>query len=144
MIEAWRNAAVLGAIAGALAVLGQFPRLRTFFPAFLLVGVGAGFYLKALDTHWAMSSLAADAPWLAVALLAAWTLHTETAWLRARTWPLVVLLAAIFGDRFVALGLAVAEPDPARRARLVLAASGASPPLKGRSCARSRHAHEPH
>lgn len=126
MIEAWRNAALLGAFAGALAVLGQIPRLRPFFPLFLLTGAGLALYLKALDPQWAASSLGADAPWLAAGLLAAWSLHAETAWLRARAWPLVVLLAAIFGDRFVALGLAVAEPDPARRAKLVIAASGAS------------------
>jgi hypothetical protein len=59
-------------------------------------------------------------------MLALWLLHARSAWLRPTAWWAVVLLTALLGDTFVAFGLVLAEPDPGRRARLVLAASGAS------------------
>ncbi|MES2638280.1 MAG: hypothetical protein V4850_02330 [Myxococcota bacterium] len=126
MVEAWRNAAVLGGLTGLLMVLAQLRRLWGWLPAGVIAGVGVAIYLGALAPSWALSSLAADAPWVSAFLLAVWAAHADSAWLRVRAWPLVVLLTAVFGDRFVAMGLAVAEPDPSRRARLVIAASGAS------------------
>jgi hypothetical protein len=126
MIDAWRNAAVLGGITGVLLVLAQIGRARNWLPACFIAGVGVAIYLGALAPSWALSSLLADAPWLGACLLALWAANAESGWLRVRSWPAVVLATALFGDRFVALGLAAAEPDPARRARLVVAASGAS------------------
>ncbi len=126
MIEAWRNAAVLGAISGLLVAMSQLRRSWTWFPVAVLAAVGAALYLDALAPTWAASSLVADAPWSFALLLALWSAHAHSGWLRVRGWPAVVLVTALLGDRFVALGLAAAEPDPARRARLVIASSGAS------------------
>lgn len=126
MIEAWRNAAVLGGFTGLLIVLAQLRPLWSWFPAAVILGVGLAFLLEVLVPSWALSSLLADAPWAPAVLLALWAAHADSTWLRVRAWPLVVLVTAVFGDRFVAMGLAIAEPDPARRARLVVAASGAS------------------
>jgi len=126
MAEIVRNALVLGGSAALLAGLGQHARVRPYLPFLALVGVVGALGLGALHPTWALASLLADAPWLGALALAAWSLHAGTGWLRVGAWPLVVLVAALLGDRFVALGLALGEPDPARRARLVLAASGAS------------------
>jgi hypothetical protein len=125
MIELWRNAAVLGAMALGASVVGASRGWR-WTPAAVLCVVGAAFALRVLSPAWVVESLLADAPWMAAAVLAVWSLNAGAGWLRPRAWPLVVLTAAVFGDRFVALGLAAVEPDPSRRARLVLAASGAS------------------
>lgn len=125
-VEAWRNAALLGGIVAVLAMVGQIRAARAWFPALVLAGVGAAFWLEALAGSWLLSSLRADAPWGSALLLAMWAVHGDSRWLRARSWPAVVLAAALLGDRFVAMGLALCEPDPARRARLVVAASGAS------------------
>ncbi|MDP2306343.1 MAG: hypothetical protein Q8P18_09980 [Pseudomonadota bacterium] len=126
MVEAWRNAAVLGAISGLWMALAQLRRAWGWLPAGVIAGVGAALFLGALAPSWALSSLVADAPWLGAIALAIWGAHAESAWLRVRAWPMVVLATALLGDRFVAVGLALAEPDPSRRARLVIAASGAS------------------
>jgi hypothetical protein len=125
-VEAWRNAAVLGGITVILTFFAQVRGAWRWFPALVIAAVGAGFALDVLAPEWVAASLLADAPWMAAGLLAVWCAHADSRWLRARSWPAVVLAAALFGDRFVALGLALAEPDPGRRARLVLAASGAS------------------
>ncbi|MDP2317308.1 MAG: hypothetical protein Q8P41_30775 [Pseudomonadota bacterium] len=126
MIEAWRNAAVLGGITGLLVMLAQVRRLWSWLPALVIAGLGVALFLDALAPNWALSSLLADAPWGAAIVLAIWAAHADSGWLRVRAWPAAVLATAVFGDRFVAVGLALAEPDPARRARLVIAASGAS------------------
>ncbi len=126
MIEGWRNAAVLGALAVLLMGLAQLPRAWRFLPLGAAVGVGVAAYLGALAPAWALDSLVADAPWLGTLALVIWTMHAESTWIRARSWPAAVGLGAVLGDRFVAAGLVLGEPDTGRRARLVLAASGAS------------------
>lgn len=126
MPEIVRNALALGGTAALLAGASQVPRLRAFLPVLALSGVVLALVLGALDRRWALASLGADAPWLGGGLLALWSLHAGSGWLKPRAWGVVVLVAALLGDRFVALGLAAAEPDAGRRARLVLAASGAS------------------
>jgi hypothetical protein len=126
MTEAWRNAAVLGAIAAVLVPIAQRRGAWRYLPVLVLASLAAAWKLGALLPSWALSSLVADAPWMSAFALAAWSANADAAWIRARSWPQVVLLTALFGDRFVAIGLAATEPDPARRARLVLAASGAS------------------
>ncbi len=125
-VEAWRNAAVLGGITAVLAIVARVRSGWKWFPALVIAGIGAAFVLDVVATSWMGASLLADAPWGAAVLLALWSAHAESRWLRARSWPVVVLATALLGDRFVAMGLAASEPDPARRARLVLAASGAS------------------
>jgi hypothetical protein len=131
MPELYRNALALGGATVVIAVGAQFPRLRPFLPFLALAACGLGFGLEVLDRAWAFASLRSDAPWLVAVVLAAWSVHGGSAWLRARSWWAVVAAAAVFGDLFVAAGLAVVEPDPRRRARLVVAASGAS--LLGRT-----------
>lgn len=126
MPELWRNAVGMGAVAAILAVLAQLPRARVSMPVILLAGGGLAVFWKILDPAWALGSLGRDTPWAGATLLALWSLHAGSGWARPRAWWAVVGLAALFGDLFVALALAVAEPDPRRRARLVLAASGAS------------------
>lgn len=126
IVEAWRNAAVLGGIVAVICLLAQVRAVRPWLPALVIAGLGAAFGLGAAHKDWFLGSLADDAPWGSALLLAAWTAHGDTRWLRARSWPVVVLATALLGDLFVAMGLALCEPDPARRARLVIAASGAS------------------
>ncbi len=126
MPELWRNAIVLGSAAVIIAAVAAFPRGRILVLVLVGVGVAAAFGLDVLDPAWALGSLGRDAPWTGALILAAWSLHAGTRWTQPRAWWSVVLTAALLGDVFVALGLAVCEPDPRRRARLVLAASGAS------------------
>lgn len=124
--ESWRNAAAIGAIGLVVAAFGQVRIGRPIFPLLVAVAVGVAWGFKVLHPAWVVDSVLHDVPWLLAGALALWTVQGEGAWLRARSWPMVVLVAALFGDVLVAAGLALAEPDRARRARLVLAASGAS------------------
>lgn len=126
IVEAWRNAAIFGLVGLVVAAAGNARRGRAFYPLVVLAGVAGAYWLEIVDRAWALRSLTQDAPWIAVAALALWTAQGEAAWLRTRSWLGVVVLTALFGDVLVAAGLAAAEPDPARRARLVVAASGAS------------------
>jgi hypothetical protein len=125
-VEAWRNAGALGAYTVLLLLASQPRWARRWLAALFMGGLGLAFYLQALDRRWAVSSFVADAPWVPAVLLALWMANAESGWLRARSWVGVVLATVLLGDRLVAVGLAAAEPDPGRRARLVLAASGAS------------------
>lgn len=125
MIELWRNAAVLGSMALGISVVAGSRGWR-WTPVALVAAIGAAFALQVLSPVWALESLVRDVPWATAGVLALWSAHAGAGWVRPRAWALVVLAAAVFGDRFVALGLAAVEPDPGRRARLVIAASGAS------------------
>lgn len=126
MIEFWRDAAIFGALSVVLTMLARTRAAHVLVPLGLLVAAGVAAALDIVRVSWLPSSLAYDVPWGAAAALAVWSAQSHARWLRVRTWPAVVLATAIFGDTLVALGLAVAEADPARRARLVVAASGAS------------------
>lgn len=121
-----RNVVVVGSVVGFAGVMGQLRFGRFAVPALLLGAAGAAVYLKVLAPEWALSSLLRDAPWLAAAGLATWAFHARLGWVRATSWPAVVVLTALLGDVFTAMVLAHAEADPGRRARLVMAASGAS------------------
>ncbi len=126
MPELWRNALVMGGAAVLIAVAGAIPRVRLLVPVLGAVAVAVAFGLGVLDPAWVLGSLVRDAPWLGAAVLGLWSVHAGTGWVRSGSWWAVVVLSALLGDVFVAAGLAAAEPDPRRRARLVLAASGAS------------------
>lgn len=126
MIEAWRNGLIFGGAGVAAAALAQARGAWKGLPV-VLIGLGAlAFGAELVDRAWLAESLLLDAPWAAAAALALWAAQARTGWLRARSWPMVVLLTALFGDALIAVGLAAVEPDATRRARLVIAASGAS------------------
>ena len=118
---------VLAAWLVASAVAGFAPRARVWGVVLVTVGVLVVAAVRdVFRAPWVLDSLAQDVPWGAVALLAGWSALGRAAPVAVRRWPAVVLLAALAGDLLVAMGLALVEPDPRRRARLVLAASGAS------------------
>ena len=121
-----RNVMAVGTIVGLAGLAAQLRVGRFLVPLLLLGGAGVAAYLKVLGPEFAIDSFVHDAPWVGAAILAAWTFHARIGWVRATSWPAVVLLTALFGDVFTAMVLAHAEPDPSRRARLVVAASGAS------------------
>lgn len=126
MPEAVRNAMGLAGVVLAFSALISVPRVQRWAPVLVALAVGAALLLGAVDGRWIGDSLRHDLAWRPVALLALWTAQARLGWARARGWLPVVLLTLVAGDLLVALGLAVAEPDDRRRARLVLAASGAS------------------
>lgn len=121
-----RNVMAVGMIVGLAGFAAQFRVGRLLVPVLLVVAAGVAVYLQVLGPAFALDSFLHDAPWLAAAILAAWTFHARIGWVRATSWPAVVLLTALFGDVFTAMVLAQAESDQSRRARLVIAASGAS------------------
>jgi hypothetical protein len=106
-VPAGRKAAL--GVAGIVAGVGVVAGVRELFAA-----------------EWVLPSLLRDLPWGPVAALAAWGALGRSGVFASRRWLGVVLLAAVAGDLLVAVGLSFAEPDARRRARLVLAASGAS------------------
>ncbi|MFZ5479596.1 MAG: hypothetical protein ACOZNI_22715, partial [Myxococcota bacterium] len=124
--ELWVNAAAMGAVGLAGAVVATIRPARLGVVLVALLAVAGAALRGMLDRGWAIDSLIHDAPWAAALGLAAWAAVGGAGWLRARSWPAVVVATALFGDALVAVGLAAGEPDPGRRARLVLAASGAS------------------
>lgn len=121
-----RNVMALAAFALVGGLVARARRGPVLVPIVALLGIAACFPLHVLVAGFAGESFVYDIPWGLAALLAAWAFHAHSGWLRTRSWVGTVLLSAIFGDLFVASGLVSAEADPARRARLVLAASGAS------------------
>lgn len=127
MIELIRNVMVL---TGAIAVVGLAGSVRVLrwwgYLAVVVGAVGVAAFLGVVDRRWAWESLGADVSWGPVLALAAWGMLGRSAYVRPRGWGYVVALAAVAGDLLVATGLALSEPDPSRRARLVLAASAAS------------------
>ncbi len=124
--EGLRNVLVAGAIALVLGFAAHFRRLQVFLPFLFLAGCGVLTSLKMLDRSWALDSLQMDADWRAGVPLVGWMVVSGLGLIRLTGWPATVAISAVLGDRFVALGLVAGEADPARRARLVLAASGAS------------------
>jgi hypothetical protein len=124
--ELWRNAAAMGVAALGGAVVARVRGVRAGIVLVALLAIAGAAYRGMLDRAWALDSLVHDAPWGPTLILAAWAAMQGAGWLRVRSWPVAVALAVVLGDSLVAIGLAAAEPDPRRRARLVLAASGAS------------------
>ncbi len=128
MIDVIRNAAAMGAAGAAVGLALQFGRgWMVAVPAIVVSGALA-VNLGVLRPNWAVESLVLDAPWSAAGILAVWTMVAVAAagWVRLDGWVVAVVSAALLGDRFVAIALAAGVEDPSRRARLVLAASGAS------------------
>ena len=126
MPEDVRNAVVAGVLAWLLAFAVLFRWSHRYLP-FLFLGCCAVLrYLHMLDRSWALESLKMDADWAVGLPLVGWMIVSGLGLVRLSGWPLTVAIAAVLGDRFAAIGLVSGEADPARRARLVLAASGAS------------------
>lgn len=109
-----------------LGVAAQFRRLHATLPFLFLAACGLLTALKMLDRSWALESLRLDGDWWLGAQLIGWMAVSGLGLVRLTGWPATVAVASVLGDRLAALGLIGGEPDPARRARLVLAASGAS------------------
>ncbi len=125
-LPVFRNALALGVIGLLALVLGRAKRAEMWLPIYIVAAAGVAMGLRALHPAFMVESLANDPPWVTGALLAGWSALAATGLVRARAWWAVVLASALLGDLLVATGLALCEPDDRRRARLVLAASGAS------------------
>lgn len=121
-----RNALIAGGLAVALGFSAQFRKAQAALPLVFLAACAGLTYYKMLDRSWALESLQSDADWRVGAPLVGWMVVSGLGLVRLSGWPATVAVAAVLGDRFAALGLVAGEADPARRARLVLAASGAS------------------
>lgn len=132
---------VLAAWVVASAVMGYLPRdgvdatgarvpagkKAALGVAGIVAGVGVVAAVRDLfAADWVLLSLLRDLPWGAVAALAAWSALGRSGALASRRWLGVVVLSVVAGDLLAAMGLSLVEPDARRRARLVLAASGAS------------------
>ncbi len=124
--EAERNAIIAGVLALVLGVAAQFRWARLTLPFLFLIACGVLTRFKMLDRGWALESLRLDASWGVGVPLIAWTMIAALGLIRLSGWPATVLIGAVLGDRFAAMGLVLGEADTGRRARLVLAASGAS------------------
>lgn len=125
MQEVIRNGIVGGVAALLLLFACHFWRRVYLWLVLVPVALGAFLALDMLQVSW-LPGILADVPWLSALILLVWTVQARAGWVRVSGWPAAVALAAVGGDLLVATGLAVSEPDPARRARLVVAASGAS------------------
>lgn len=124
--EALRNALIAAALGLSLGFAAHFRRLHRFLPLVFLAACGVLTYFKMLDRAWALESLRLDADWVVGAQLIGWMMVSGLGLVRLSGWPATLAVAAVLGGRFAALGLVAGEADPRRRARLVLAASGAS------------------
>ena len=125
-------------VAACVLLTGALARVRPWWGALLggTVTLGAPAIRDVMDLGWPTEVWVHDVPWSGIALVAllgaAPWLGTRLAprlaspWTRLPSWPLVVIAAAFAGDLLVAGALCLLESDPRRRARLVLAASGAS------------------
>ncbi|MBM4391130.1 MAG: hypothetical protein FJ090_08415 [Deltaproteobacteria bacterium] len=125
-IPFFRNALALGLIGLLALVLARARRAELWLPIYIVAAAGVAMGLRALHPAFMVESLINDPPWLAAAALAGWAALAATGLVRARSWWAVVVASAVLGDLLVATGLALCEPDDKRRAKLVLAASGAS------------------
>lgn len=125
-VPAISNAVALGSAAAVAFFLARSQRAHLWLPAYLLAVLGLAFALRTLDYRFVLESLRFDPPWRTAGLMALWCGAAAAGWLRVRSWWAVVLGAIAVGDMAVAIGLSLCEPDTSRRARLVLAASGAS------------------
>jgi hypothetical protein len=94
----------------------------------LWVGVTAGFAFHFETVPWAVlgESFLWDIPWLAVVGVAAWMLVGASGMVRPSSFLGTVGTAALLGSMTAWVGAALAEPDEGRRARLVVAGTGAA------------------
>ncbi len=125
-------------VAACVLLTGALARVRPWWGALLggLVTLGVPAIRDVFDLRWPTDMLVLDVPWSSIGLVALlgaspWlgsrlAPRLGAVWTRVPSWPLVVLAAALAGDLLVAGAVTLLESDPKRRARLVLAASGAS------------------
>jgi hypothetical protein len=128
IVEVLRDALLGAAIVGAFAVVARLPaRFALVLAPFVLAGGAVALsQLGIVHPSWWAASLWRDPPWVAAAVLAAWVAQAELGWMRARSWFAVLGVTVLLGDVLATAAVAASEPDPRRRARLVVAASGAS------------------
>lgn len=126
MINVIRNAAAMGAAGAAIGFALQFRRGWMVAVPTVVASAALGVHLGVLRPSWAVESLALDAPWMTAGKLALWAGIAAMGFVRMDGWGVAVVGAALLGDRFAAVAIAMGVEDPSRRARLVLAASGAS------------------
>ncbi len=126
MMPAYLDMAWVGGAAGLVALLCQFRRLEKLWPLGVALVAGVAAWRWVIDPAWVWESIRLDVPWGSAILLALWGLQARLGWLRVEGWVGAVLGGVLVGDVAVATSLVMTEPDPGRRARLVLAASGAS------------------
>ena len=119
-------ALLMGALGTTGLILGHFRGAWKWLPVWLCAMTAVAFAIRVLRPAFALDSLVHDAPWLGAAAMAVFLVVGAAGVVRATSWWAVVLGTALVGDLAIAAGLCLAEPDPSRRARLVLAASGAS------------------
>lgn len=124
--EDTRNALIAGGMSLVVGFLALFPRAHKALPFVFLACCAVLTHFAMLDRAWALESLESDADWAVGARLIGWMMISALGLVRLSGWSVTVAVAAVLGDRFAALGLVAGEADPRRRARLVLAASGAS------------------
>ena len=120
------DTALVGGAVGLTALLLPIRRIEPIVPVLTLIAAGIASWRGVLHPGWALSSLQMDAPWGLALLWGLWAAQARSGWLRAGGWGGAVIGGATVGDLTTATALVAGEPDPARRARLVLAASGAS------------------
>ena len=125
-IPVLKLATLLGGLGALGLIAANGKRAWAWFPALLAGYLAVAFLYRAVHVSWVFASLRDDPPWLTAALLAVSVAVGASGAVRAASWPGVVLVTALFGDLAAAAGLVLAEKDEGRRARLVLAASGAS------------------
>lgn len=126
MIEAARNAVVMGIATGVLGVAALHRRAALAVPVLCAAAAGTAYGIGCLDLRWALDSLGHDVPWLAGAGLAAWAALGGCGVVRAGAWLPAVAVTLLAGDALAASGVALAVEDRRRRAALVLACSAAS------------------
>lgn len=121
-----RNAMALGAACFLSFFLARSRRAHLWLPLYFCAVLGLSFALRTVDYRFLIESIRYDPPWFSAGVLAVWCALAAAGWLRVRSWWAVVVGSVLVGDYAVAIGLAACESEASRRARLVLAASGAS------------------
>lgn len=117
---------VMGGLGAVGLLLANVRGAWAWLSAWVLLMAGFAWWNKALAWPSLAESLVYDVPWATVALVAMWTAVGASGVFRPARFLAVALGAACFGSLAACLGLVVAEPDAGRRARLVVAASGAA------------------
>jgi hypothetical protein len=126
MIEAARNAVVMGSFTAAAAMAAHSRYAAWAVPVLCAGALGTAFAIGCLDTRWVLDSLGHDVPWVVGAGLIAWVALGASGVVRAGAWLPAVAVTVVAGDVLAAAGVALAVEDRRRRAALVLACSGAS------------------
>lgn len=129
MTELYPAARVL-LVMGGVGVLGLgLANVRgawAWLGLWVLLAMGFAWKQEALAWRVVGESLRFDIGWPVVGLLAVWALFGASAVVRPASFLGVVAASALFGSMGAWVGVALAEPDEGRRARLVLAATGAA------------------